>query len=124
MNAIALDAYTAGIAVSLRRPSPYLIKGGASVSSGPQLKTGTLIPETGIYKVIHSQHRLPHEVILFENEQFPRCSKCGEQVAFELVYPAKEVYADSSFRVVLHELPTIDENPGADAPPAPDGTAA
>lgn len=80
----------------------HLVKGE---QVAPTLTTDAPIPHTGIYRVIHAEHRLPHEVILFKEEKFPRCSKCQDRVRFELVYPAEEIYADSSFRVVVHELP-------------------
>jgi hypothetical protein len=39
------------------------------------LRTGVAVPESGIYRVSHSQHRLPHEVTLLKDQQFPRL--CG-----------------------------------------------
>jgi hypothetical protein len=75
----------------------------------PPFTTGALIPQTGIYRVTHAEHRLPHEVILFDGEQFPRCSKCQDLVRFEMVYAAEEVHADESFRVIVHELPAEDK---------------
>jgi hypothetical protein len=39
--------------------------------------TGAVIPSTGIYRVIHRAHRLPHEATLFKGETFPKCQKCG-----------------------------------------------
>jgi hypothetical protein len=35
---------------------PYLMKSSAQAVASPPFKTGTLISETGIYKVIHSEH--------------------------------------------------------------------
>jgi hypothetical protein len=102
-----------GETVSLRRSGPYLVKSPARAVAGPPFKTGTLIPQSGIYKVIHGEHRLPHEVILFQDEQFPRCSKCRDKVSFELVYPAVEVRADRSFRVLVHELPVLEPESSA-----------
>lgn len=88
-----------------KRQHPFLIK---EQPSAPPFTTGALISETGIYRVIHHEHRLPHEVILFEGERFPRCSRCSDRVRFEMVYPAEEVHADRSFRVVVNELPAED----------------
>lgn len=87
------------------RQHPFLVKEQPSASP---CTTGACISETGIYRVIHDQHRLPHEVILFEGERFPRCSRCNDRVRFVMVYPAAEVHADRSFRVVVNELPAED----------------
>src|SRR5947209_17079189 len=53
------------------------------------LRTGCSVPDSGIYRVIHSQHQLPKEVTLIGNQPFPRCSKCVEPVYFQLVRSAR-----------------------------------
>jgi hypothetical protein len=69
-------------------------------------RTGLSIPQSGIYKVTHSRHRLPHEVTLIAGEIFPRCSSCGNNVQFELVAVAQDLKrSKSEFRVVVYELP-------------------
>lgn len=70
--------------------------------------TNAKIPETGIYKVFHSAHRLPHEVTLLEAQFFPTCSRCGTAVEFELFRPALDIHRDPSFRVCLHSLPVLE----------------
>lgn len=67
-------------------------------------RTGLKIPVSGIYKVTHSRHRLPHEVTLLKGETFPRCGKCGHNVQFALIQPAEDLDRNK-FRVVLYELP-------------------
>ena len=37
----------------------------------PIFATGETIPESGIYRVIHSEHRLPLQVTLHKGEVFP-----------------------------------------------------
>ena len=66
-------------------------------------KTGQVVPQSGIYRVVHSEHRLPHEVTLLRADSFPPCSKCGVNVKFKLL---RGVTVDS-FRVVLNSLPEI-----------------
>lgn len=66
--------------------------------------TGLRIPQSGIYKVIHSQHRLPHDVTLLAGQYFPRCASCGTAVQFELVRAAQGI-DESRFHVVIYELP-------------------
>jgi hypothetical protein len=72
-------------------------------------KTGRRIPRTGIYTVVHSQHRLPHEVTLLKGEVFPRCSQCGSEVQFKLLKAAPQVGAAGGFYIVLYELPVVNE---------------
>lgn len=47
--------------------------------------TGDMVPDSGIYRVVHSQHRLPHAVTICKGETFPRCAKCADLVLFELI---------------------------------------
>ena len=58
---------------------------------------------SGIYRVQHSQHKLPAEVGLLKGQEFPRCSKCQNPVVFKLVRAAPE----PEFRVALYELPEL-----------------
>ena len=73
-------------------------------------KTGQTVPHSGIYRVSHSEHRLPHEVTLLKGEMFPKCQKCADAVMFKLVRTLTYQTAakDSSWRVTLYELPVID----------------
>jgi hypothetical protein len=87
-----------------------LIKSRDTMLAGSVFATGSVIPESGIYRVIHARHRLPHEVTLVEGQQFPRCSKCQSDVVFELIHPAPSIQADQSFRVVLYELPVLEDD--------------
>jgi hypothetical protein len=69
-------------------------------------RTGDTVPETGIYRVTHTPHRLPHEVILLKNERFPRCAKCKNEVIFELAYAAPDLFQIQKHRI--YELPVIE----------------
>jgi hypothetical protein len=73
-------------------------------------KTGDRIPESGIYRVAHREHRLPGEVTLLQDQRFPRCAKCGEQVRFRLVQRVPDADAPAALRVRLYELPVLDED--------------
>jgi hypothetical protein len=82
------------------------------MSSGKNsYETGAIVPETGIYRVVHSAHRLPHEVVILKDKHFPRCCKCSESVVFNLVHAAPELF----WRTVYHvyELPVIEDDAGA-----------
>lgn len=72
--------------------------------------TGDTVPVTGLYLVIHTAHRLPHEALLLQGEKFPRCGKCANQVGFELLraVPGFEQHRDRIAK--LYELPVLDED--------------
>jgi len=80
--------------------------------SGGLFNTGAVIPASGIYRVAHSAHRLPHEVTLLKGETFPKCQKCADAVTFKLIRALTYQTAakDSSWRVTLYELPVIDSD--------------
>jgi hypothetical protein len=65
-----------------------------------KFKTGAVIPASGIYQVIHSAHRLPHEVTLLRGETFPKCQKCANAVT---------VIRELPWRLTLYELPVLDD---------------
>jgi hypothetical protein len=50
-----------------------------------RFRTGTRVPESGIYRVIHYQHRPSHGVTLLQGSSFPPCRECGDHVWFELL---------------------------------------
>lgn len=62
-----------------------------------RFRPGEQVPVSGVYAVVHTEHRPQHEVTLLENEMFPRCSACGEQVRFQLVRQAATIAADADF---------------------------
>jgi hypothetical protein len=77
---------------------------------GPTFRTDEVIPQSGIYRVRHQKHRLPHEVTLLRGQQFPRCSKCRNAVTFYLVWAVgTEVTTEFSTRIYLYELPVIED---------------
>jgi hypothetical protein len=62
-------------------------------------KPGDKAPQSGVYRVVHKQHRPEHEVTLFRSEQFPRCNRCGDEVRFSLARIAQSIRDDEDFRV-------------------------
>jgi hypothetical protein len=82
-----------------------LVKSAPSrMSKQPTFRTGEQIAESGIYRVIHKAHRLPHEVTLLRDQLFPRCAKCRDEVKFELVRAVSELMNHQDFRIYLYEL--------------------
>ena len=74
-----------------------------------KFSTGQTVPKTGIYRVTHAGHRLPHEVTLLAGQTFPRCSKCKDAVRFKGLRHARRIEADPSFRVIVYELPVLEK---------------
>jgi len=76
-----------------------------------KFKTGAVIPASGIYQVMHSTHRLPHEVTLLRGETFPKCQKCADAVTFKLVRELsyQSIIRELPWRLTLYELPVIDD---------------
>ena len=66
------------------------------------------IPVSGIYRVSHDQHRLPHEVTLIAGQVLPPCAQCHAQVRFELVRELPALARDRRGQVSLYRLPEID----------------
>lgn len=73
-----------------------------------RFKTGAVIPDNGIYRVLHSAHRLPHEVTLLQDAKFPKCQNCADAVTFELVRAVN--VTRFSWQVTLYELPVFEDN--------------
>lgn len=69
-----------------------------------QFRCGEKILESGIYRVVHEKHRLPHEVTLLSGQLFPRCIKCEDSVYFELLRSAPDITL-APFKVALYALP-------------------
>jgi len=77
-------------------------------------KTGEIVPQSGIYRVTHAEHRLPHEVTMLRSHEFPPCEKCGIRVRFKLL---RGVSLDS-FQIVLNSLPELVSDVVAEEPAA------
>jgi hypothetical protein len=75
---------------------------------GKKFASGKRIPESGIFRVSHAEHRLPHEVTLLKGESFPVCLKCDRKVEFELVRPVPDIQEVTGFLVKLHALPEVE----------------
>ena len=72
-------------------------------------KSADTIPESGIYRVVHAPHRLPHEVTLIGGQTFPPCAQCHEDVRFELVRELPELERQRRGHVSLYSLPVLDD---------------
>jgi hypothetical protein len=77
-------------------------------AAGKQFRCGEKILESGIYRVVHDGHRLPHEVTLLRGQLFPKCIKCDALVYFELIRGAPDITL-APFKVALYALPVDDD---------------
>lgn len=96
-----------------KRLSLLLVESHASImgKKRPIFRTGERITQSGIYRVRHGKHRLPHEVTLLIDEHFPRCAKCQDAVTFQLVRGLRPTVAEpaASDRIRLYELPVLED---------------
>ncbi|MBZ5509150.1 MAG: hypothetical protein LAO78_27130 [Acidobacteriia bacterium] len=76
-------------------------------------KSSDTIPVSGVYQVIHAQHRLPHEVTLIDGQTFPPCAGCHEAVRFQLVRELPGLARERRGNVSLYSLPVLDDEDDA-----------
>jgi hypothetical protein len=70
---------------------------------------GELVPESGVYTVVHNHHRERHSATIFQGDHFPQCARCGKGVRFVLSRPAALISEDADFR----QASTPDKSEGA-----------
>jgi hypothetical protein len=77
-----------------------------------QHRPGALVPESGVYRVIHDSHRLMHEATLLEKDRFPICKQCGRSVRFELRRAVKNpTRITSGYHAILEDYPDAEPFP-------------
>jgi len=65
---------------------------------GAVFKSENRIPTSGMYGAVHvDYHVKPHMVFCIENEEFPRCSVCGE-MEFQFEQPQQYVLENDFFK--------------------------
>jgi hypothetical protein len=55
---------------------------------------GESVPQSGIYRVTHDEHREDHPVQALTGEVFPECRKCRRNVRFRLWMEAEHMTHD------------------------------
>ena len=70
--------------------------------------SGQKVPASGIYEVRHAKHRLPNEVTLLRDQQFPPCSRCGTVVQFK-VMRLVDGFDERRGKIILNVLPVMDD---------------
>jgi hypothetical protein len=92
--------------IHLVKPKPEKPETLVRGAMGIKFNTGEIIPQSGIYQVIHIEHRLPHEVTLLRSNPFPTCAQCGNSVTFKLL---RAVTVDN-FAIVLNSIPEMTDS--------------
>jgi hypothetical protein len=62
-----------------------------------EFRPGERIPESGVYLVVHREHRPTHEATLVAGRPFPACARCGTGVRFRLLRNASSIEKDPDF---------------------------
>jgi hypothetical protein len=65
------------------------------VSSG--LEPGNIAPRSGVYRIHHYAHRMPHLVIILAGTTLPKCKRCETKVRFVPIVAAEPVGQDADF---------------------------
>ena len=60
-------------------------------------KPGECAPESGVYRVVHHAHRMPHDATVERGTLFPTCGRCGDRARFVFLQTAPFVRDDSDF---------------------------
>ncbi len=59
-----------------------------------RLRPGDTVEQSGVYRVYHHAHRLPHSVFIPAGTVLPKCRRCGEKVEFGLLLPSESLGRD------------------------------
>ena len=62
-----------------------------------EFRPGDGIPDSGVYLVVHQEHRPTHEATLVAGKPFPVCARCGNAVRFQLLRTACSIEKDADF---------------------------
>ncbi len=60
-------------------------------------RPGEDVPRSGVYLVLHQQHRPAHEALIVSGQPFPRCRICREQVRYRVLRGAAPLDSDHDF---------------------------
>jgi hypothetical protein len=75
-------------------------------------RPGELVPESGVYRVTHDEHRLMHEAMLLAGSKFPVCKRCNRSVRFELRRAVKNpTQIVSGYHAILEDYPDTEPFP-------------
>src|SRR5215510_7953287 len=67
------------------------------MESSARFRSGDVAPRSGVYRVHHYAHRLPHAVIIIGGTVLPKCKRCGDKVRFVPIVAGEPVESDVDF---------------------------
>jgi hypothetical protein len=67
------------------------------VDSSSRFMPGAVAPRSGVYRVHHYAHRMPHLVIITAGTLLPECKRCGRKVTFVPMIAAEPINVDVDF---------------------------
>jgi len=70
---------------------------GGWVESSSRFVPGATAPRSGVYRVHHYAHRMPHLVTVVKGMIFPKCQRCGDKVHFVPMIAAEPIQTDVDF---------------------------
>jgi hypothetical protein len=70
---------------------------GGRVDSSSRLVPGAAAPRSGVYRVHHYAHRIPHLVTVTAGTVLPECRRCGNKVRFAPMIAAEPIINDVDF---------------------------
>jgi hypothetical protein len=67
------------------------------VDSSSRFAPGAIAPRSGVYRVHHYAHRMPHLAIVPAGTVLPECKHCGDKVRFTPMVAAEPIHKDVDF---------------------------
>jgi hypothetical protein len=67
------------------------------VDSSSRFVPGAIAPRSGVYRVHHYAHRMPHLVTVTAGTVLPECRRGGEKVRFVPMIAAESINMDVDF---------------------------
>ena len=67
------------------------------MDSSSRFMPGAVAPRSGVYRVHHYAHRMPHLVNITAGTVLPACKRCGDKVRFAPIMAAEAIEADVDF---------------------------
>jgi hypothetical protein len=64
-----------------------------------RLQPGNCVEQSGVYRVYHRAHRLPHSVFIPSGTVLPQCRRCGDKVEFGLLLPSEPLIRDHDLAI-------------------------
>jgi hypothetical protein len=67
------------------------------MGSSSYFRPNEIAPRSGVYRVRHYAHRLPHTLMVLAGTRLPECKRCGSKVRFIPMVPADPIEKDHDF---------------------------